>query len=201
MTMTGRAGRARESAVERRILAAAVRLFAEKGFDGTSVQEIVDRAEVTKGGLYHYFGSKQDVLYEIYHSLITRQLADLKRILAAGLDPVATVRAVITELVVSTAEHIDEAQVFSRETHRLDRVRTAAVRADRRRYHTAFREIVERGLRDGVFAPAAPAETVTLIVFGLVNEMPRWYRPDGPKPADRFAGEVADFVLAALRPR
>lgn len=196
----GAAG-ARTSAVESRILAAAVRLFAERGFDGTSVQEIVDRAEVTKGGLYHYFDSKHDLLYEIYHSLIARQLGDLERILAAGLEPRETVRAVIAELVLSTAEHIDEAKVFAREMHKLDDARMAAVRADRRRYHVTFRQVVERAQRDGVFAAVAPAETVTFIVFGMVNEMPAWYRADGPKPAERFADEVSAFVLAALEPR
>ncbi|MBA9004753.1 MULTISPECIES: TetR/AcrR family transcriptional regulator [Thermomonospora] len=193
-------GGARTSPVERRLLAAAVRLFAEHGFDGVSVQQIVEAAQVTKGGLYHYFDSKQDLLHEIYRSLIGRQLADLERILAAGLDPAATVRAVIRELVTSTAEHIDEAQVFAREMHRLDPDRLAAVRADRRRYHVAFREVVERGQREGVFAKVAPAETVTLVVFGMVNEMPRWYRADGRKPAAAFAEEVADLILAGLRP-
>ncbi|ACY97440.1 MULTISPECIES: TetR/AcrR family transcriptional regulator [Thermomonospora] len=192
---------ARTSPTERRILAAAVHLFAEHGFDGTSVQQIVERAQITKGGLYHYFGSKQDLLQEIYQSLISRQLQDLERILAAGLDPPATVRAVIEALVISTAEHIDEAKVFARELNRLDPARLAAVRAERRRYHTAFRDLIERGQREGVFSRVAPADTVTLIVFGMVNEMPRWYRADGPKPASRFAAEVADFVLTALRPR
>ncbi|TNY37157.1 TetR/AcrR family transcriptional regulator [Thermomonospora catenispora] len=194
-------GGARTSPVERRLLAAAVRLFAEHGFDGVSVQQIVEAAQVTKGGLYHYFDSKQDLLHEIYRSLIRRQLADLERILAADLDPAATVRAVIRELVTSTAEHIDEAKVFAREMHRLDPDRLAAVRADRRRYHVAFREVIERGQREGAFTAVAPAETVTLVVFGVINEMPRWYRADGPKPAAVLAEEVADFVLAALEPR
>ncbi len=48
----------RQSAVERRILDAALRMFAERGFDGTSVQGIVEAAEVTKGALYHYFDSR-----------------------------------------------------------------------------------------------------------------------------------------------
>lgn len=194
-------GEARTSPVERRLLAAAVRLFAEHGFDGVSVQQIVEAAQVTKGGLYHYFDSKQDLLHEIYRSLIRRQLVDLERILAADLDPAATVRAVIRELVTSTAEHIDEAKVFAREMHRLDPDRLAAVRADRRRYHVAFREIIEHGQRERAFAEVAPAETVTLLVFGMINEMPRWYRADGPKPAAVLAEEVADFVLAALEPR
>ncbi|WP_242609042.1 TetR/AcrR family transcriptional regulator [Actinomadura formosensis] len=188
----------RRSEVERRILDAALRLFAERGFDGTSVQEIVAAAEVTKGALYHYFDSKHDLLYEIYHSLIARQLADLGAVLARGLPPRETVHAVLTGLIRSTAEHIDEAKVFSREMHRLDDARMRSVRADRRRYHVMFRGLIEQGLRDGVFSTATPAETVTLVALGMVNQMPSWYRPDGPKTAGRLADEVAGFVLAAL---
>ncbi|WP_243712646.1 TetR/AcrR family transcriptional regulator [Actinomadura sp. 6K520] len=192
------AGPVRSSAVERRILDAALRLFAERGFDGTSVQGIVEAAEVTKGALYHYFDSKDDLLYEIYHSLIARQLADLGDVLARGLPPREAVRAVLAGLIRSTAEHIDEAKVFSREMHRLDGARMRSVRADRRRYHVTFRGLVEQGQRDGVFSDATPAETVTIVALGMVNQMPSWYRADGPKPAARLADEVAGFILTAL---
>ncbi|TYK45837.1 TetR/AcrR family transcriptional regulator [Actinomadura decatromicini] len=188
----------RRSAVERRILAAALRLFAERGFDGTSVQGIVDAAEVTKGALYHYFDSKHDLLYEIHHSLIARQLADLGAVLDRGLPPREALRAALTGLIVSTAEHIDEAKVFTREMHRLDDARMRSVREDRRRYHLTFRTLVERGQRDGAFGRATPADTVTIVALGMVNQMPAWYRADGPKSAERLADEVADFVLAGL---
>lgn len=188
----------RQSAVERRILDAALRLFAEHGFDGTSVQGIVAAAEVTKGALYHYFGSKDDLLYEIYHSLIARQLADLGAVLDRGLPPREAVRAVLTGLILSTAAHIDEAKVFSRDKDRLDDARMRSVRADRRRYHVTFRGLVEQGQRDGVFSDATPAETVTIVALGMVNQMPSWYRPDGPKTAEQLADEVAGFILAAL---
>ncbi|WP_433472905.1 TetR/AcrR family transcriptional regulator [Spirillospora sp. CA-142024] len=188
----------RHSAVERRILDAALRLFAERGFDGTSVQGIVEAAEVTKGALYHYFDSKDDLLYEIYHSLIARQLADLGAVLAESPPPREAVRAVLTGLIRSTAEHIDEAKVFSREMHRLDGARMRSVRDDRRRYHVTFRGLIEQGQRDGVFGTATPAETVTIVALGMVNQMPSWYRADGPKTAARLADEVAAFILDAL---
>lgn len=192
--------RARESAVEKRILAAAIRLFAEKGFDGASVQEIVDAANVTKGALYHYFESKNDLLYEIYHSLLSRQLADLDRVVALELEPAEALRTLIGELVESTAGYIDETKVWVREMYRLDETHMHAVRADRRRYHVTFRKIIEDAQASGEFSSVASAETVTLIVLGMVNEMPQWYRPDGPKTAAQIAAEVSAFVLAALRP-
>ena len=192
--------RPRESATERRILDEAVRLFAERGFAGTSVQEVVEAAAVTKGALYHYFDSKDDLLYEIYHSLLTRQLADLDRALAEGLPPAETVRTILTDLIMSTAGHIDEAKVFSREAHRLDGEHMHALRAGWRRYHVTFRRVIEDAQKDAVFNASVSADTVTLVALGMVNQMPRWYRADGPKTAEHLADEVSTFVLDALRP-
>jgi AcrR family transcriptional regulator len=186
--------------MQARLLAAATELFAEKGFDATSVQEVVQRAQVTKGALYHYFDSKQDLLYEIYHSVISLQLAELERILAAGGPPDQTLRAVIVSLVETTAARLDQAVVFGREMHRLDQNRLAAVRADRRRYHDLVRDVVARAQAAGDFAPVADADTVTLVIFGVVNQLPAWYRPSGAKSPAHLGHEIADLILAGLRP-
>jgi AcrR family transcriptional regulator len=186
--------------VQTRLLDAAVGLFAEKGFDATSVQEIVERAAVTKGAMYHYFKSKDDLLYEIYHGLISQQLADLDRILAAGGSPGDVIRAVIVDLVETTTARLAEAAVFAREMHKLADEPRTALRAQRRRYHEAFRDLVARGQADGTFAAVASADTVTLIVFGIVNQLPQWYQPGGASSPRQLAAEVADFVLAGLSP-
>src|SRR5690554_6481387 len=113
-----RRGRPPDPTVRRRILAAALDLFAEQGYDATSVSEVVIRAGVTKGALYHYFGAKEDLLYEIYRGLLDQQLADLDHILRTTLDPAAALRAVVENLVATTIEHIREVSVFRRETAR-----------------------------------------------------------------------------------
>jgi AcrR family transcriptional regulator len=184
--------------VQRRIVDAAVDLFSRKGFDGTSVQEVVEAARVTKGAMYHYFRSKDDLLYEIYHELITEQLAGLDRVRALDLPAPQALHAIIVDLVVSTADRLQAAAVFSREAHKLAGEPMAALRAQRRAYHEGVRELVARGQRDGVFAGSASAETVTLMVFGIVNQLSQWYRPDGPTSPRRLADEVAGFVLAGL---
>jgi AcrR family transcriptional regulator len=184
--------------VQRRIVDAAVGLFSRKGFDGTSVQEVVDAAQVTKGAMYHYFRSKDDLLYEIYHELITEQLAGLDRIRSAGGPPPQVLHAIVVDLVVSTAARLGAAAVFAREAHKLASEPMAALRAQRRRYHEGVRELVEAGQRDGAFASSASAETVTLMIFGIVNQLSQWYRPDGPITPRQLAEEVAGFVLAGL---
>jgi AcrR family transcriptional regulator len=190
----------RTGATSERIVGAAVRLFAAKGFDATTVQEVVDAASVTKGALYHYFESKDDLLFEIYRSLIGRQMTDLDRIVSARLDAATTVRRILVSLVETTAESVDETAVFVREMHRLDADRMASFRSERRRYHETFRAVVEQAQEAGEFSSAVPAETTVLIALGVVNQLPTWYRPDGPKSPARLGAEIADFILAGLRP-
>lgn len=188
------------SPMEERIIASAVALFAEQGFDATTVQQVVDRAEVTKGALYHYFDAKDDLLYEIYHQLIGVQTTDLEEIAARGLGASETVRAILVNVVRSTIERLPEAAVFFREAHKLDAERMAAFRADRRRYHDSFRQVIADAQASGEFATTAPPDTVVQIAMGVVNQLPVWYRPSGSKTAEQLGDEIADFVLAALRP-
>lgn len=183
-----------------RIIASAVTLFAEQGFDATTVQQVVDRAEVTKGALYHYFDAKDDLLYEIYHALIGTQTAALEEITGRGLGSADTVRAILVNVVRTTVDRLPEAQVFFREAHKLDADRHAAFRADRRRYHEGFRQVIASGQAGGEFATTVPPDTVVQIAMGVVNQLPVWYRPDGSKTAEELGNEIADFVLAALRP-
>ncbi|MGH3623972.1 MAG: TetR/AcrR family transcriptional regulator [Sciscionella sp.] len=191
---------ARSSPLSDRILRTAVELFAEHGFDATTVQQIVDAAEVTKGALYHYFDSKNDLLFEIYHSLIGTQTADLARIAGQDVDAAEKVRAILLNVVETTTARINEAAVFSREVSKLDAARMTEFRADRRRYHETLRDVIATAQETGIFAPVVPADTVVRIAMGAVNQLPTWYRSDGEKTPREIGTELADFVLAALRP-
>jgi AcrR family transcriptional regulator len=183
-----------------KILEAALELFAEKGYDATGVQEIVARAGVTKGALYHHFAAKEDILFEIYGSVFAGQLAELDAILAEQADPVRALRAVIENIVVSTAASAKAAAVFTREVSRLDPVRFKELQSDWRRYQDTVRALIRRAQADGVFATAASPEIISWAIFGVTTSLHTWYRPDGPKSAKDIARELADLVLAGLAP-
>jgi AcrR family transcriptional regulator len=82
-----------EAGARERVLDAAVELFAQQGYDGTSVSQVISRAGVAKGGFYHHFASKEALLYEVYGDLIGRQLAGMDAIVAQRLGPAETLRA------------------------------------------------------------------------------------------------------------
>ena len=194
----GKASVTAERGVRERILAAGVELFAANGYDATSVAQVIARAGVAKGGFYHHFASKEDLLYEVYGDLITRQLAAMDEILARGLPAGETLRALIADLVESTAASAREAMVFFREQHRLGDERTAEYRAARRRYHDSVKRLVRDAQQRGEFAAVASPEIVTFTIFGVINELPVWYRPTGRQRPAQIATELADFVLTAL---
>jgi AcrR family transcriptional regulator len=184
-----------------RVLDAAVELFARQGYDGTSVAEVISQAGVAKGGFYHHFASKEALLYEVYGDLITRQLAAMDEVIARGLPPAETLRALILDLVESTAASAQQATVFWREQHKLGDERTEQYRRARRRYHDTVRRIIRDAQASGAFAEVASPETVTFTIFGVINELPLWYRPQGRKRPAQIGAELADFVLAALEVR
>lgn len=183
-----------------RVLDAAVELFAQQGYEGTSVAQVVTAAGVAKGGFYHHFASKQDLLYEVYGDLITRQLAAMDEIVRRRLPASETLRLLIDDLVRSTAASARQALVFWREMHRLEDDRAQQYRRARRRYHDTVRRVVRDGQAAGEFAAVASADTVAFTIFGMVNELPLWYRPTGRKRPAQLATELADFVLAGLSP-
>jgi AcrR family transcriptional regulator len=181
-----------------RVLDAAVELFAQHGYDGTSVSQVIGRAGVAKGGFYHHFASKEALLYEVYGDLIGRQLDAMDEILGCRLSPAETLRALIHDLVTTTAASARPALVFWREMHRLGDERTAEYRRARRRYHDAVHKLVHDAQSAGEFAAIASADTITFTIFGYVKELPLWYRPNGRKRPAQLATELADLVLAAL---
>lgn len=195
-----RRGRPPNPQLRARILNAALELFAEQGYDATSVSQVVIRAGVTKGALYHYFAAKQDLLYEIYRGLLDQQLADLERISTEEPDPPRALRAVIHDLVVTTIRHRREVTVFSREGARLSPERWQVLQRDWRRYQEVVRGLIRDAQRQGIFSAAASPELVSWMIFGLTTSLPSWYRPDGPKSPSDIADEASAFVLAALRP-
>ncbi len=196
------AGTARASAVrpvKERLLRVATRLFARNGFEGTSVQDIVDAAGVTKGAMYHYYGSKDDLLYEVYHQLLTMQTTRLNEIVKGPGTPQERLRAAAIDVVVSSLANLDDMIVFFRSLHMLPDDRQTQVRAERRAYHDQFKALVEEGMADGTFRTEVPADIVVHYYLSAVNQLGSWFRPDGPLSRTQVGEQYTDLLLSALR--
>lgn len=186
--------------VAQRLLSVATRLFAQKGFDRTSVQEIVETAGVTKGAMYHYFDSKDDLLHEIYARLLRVQAERLEKFAVLEAPVAERLHGAAADVVATTIENLDDATIFFRSMHQLDPEKQRAVRAERRRYHERFRSLIEEGCRSGDFRTDIPADLVVDFFFGSVHHLNTWYRQGGQLTPQEVGDHFADLLLASLRP-
>jgi AcrR family transcriptional regulator len=186
--------------VRERLVTVATRLFAERGFESTSVQEIVEAAGVTKGAMYHYYGSKDDLLYEVYHRLLTMQTARMVAIADGGGTAEERLRRAAADVVQTSLANLDDMNVFFRSMHMLPPDQRAKVRSERRGYHDRFRALVDEGIEAGTFRGDIPADVHVQYFLSAVNQMGTWFKPGGPLTATRVSECFTDLLLAGLRP-
>jgi AcrR family transcriptional regulator len=186
--------------VRQRLLSEATRLFAEQGFESTSVQEVVAAAGVTKGAMYHYFDSKDDLLHEIYGRVLRMQMERLTHF-ADSPGPVAErLYAAASDVVTTTVDNLDDSKIFFRSMHLLAPDTRKSVRAERRRYHERFRDLVTEGQREGTFRSDTPADIVVDFFFGSVHHLGTWYSTEGALSGAELGAHFADLLLTSLRP-
>lgn len=186
------------AAVADRLLDVATRLFAQQGFEKTSVAQIVGAAGVTKGALYHYYTSKDDLLHEIYARVLRHQTRELEEI-AARPEPAADrLYAAAHGVVLTSIANIDDTTIFQRSVHLLGPEAQERVRLGRRRYHERFRAIVREGQVGGAFRADVAPDVAVAYFFGAVHHLGSWYRTAGPLRAEDVARQFADLLLTGL---
>ena len=186
------------ASIPEKLMRVSVELFAEHGYAQTSVQQIVDAAGVTKGALYHYFKSKDDLLFDIYDRLLSMQRAHLDAIVARELDPRQTIRLVCEDVIVTSIEGLADGAVFFRSQHMLSEKRQREVKQRRREYNDAFEAILAQGRADGIFRKDIPPAILIAHFFSDVHYLAQWYSPGGALTKEQVATELTDLYLAGL---
>ena len=191
--LTSRAGRHQE------VYAAALRLFREKGYHATSMQDIAGVVGLYKGSLYHYIGGKEDLLVQVFERGMGALLEEVERIAAnPAVGPTAQLREIIRAHVQAVATNLDALTVYLHEWRALGGESLARVRAQRERYVELVNAVVERGFGLGEFR-AQDARIATLGVLGMCNWLCQWYRPGGRLSPSEIGDRFADLVLDGLR--
>ncbi|GAB3652280.1 TetR/AcrR family transcriptional regulator [Glycomyces tarimensis] len=181
------------------VLRAALELFAEQGYANTSVQQIVQAAGVTKGAMYHYFTSKDDLLFAIYERMLSLQKRRLDEITARGGEAEEVLRAVCEDVVVTSIDFLPEGTIFFRSQHMLAPERQQEVKRRRREYHDAFAELIARGQAEGRFRDDMPTSVLIAHFFSDVHYLPHWYSPEGPETKGEVAQQITELFLRGIR--
>jgi len=178
------------------ILASAVAAFGRHGYHGTSMSEIADSLQLTKGSLYHYFENKADILYAAHDRSLERMQRALERIAISGADPATQLREIVVEHVRAMVGGF-QGTALALELDALPDAARRRIVAQRDQYERGLRRILEQGVAGGDFRAVDPA-LVGFAIFGAVNWIARWYRPDGGADAGTVGRCFADLFLRGV---
>ncbi len=179
------------------IVEAAVDLFHEHGYEATSVQQVVERARVTKGAFYHHFAAKEDLLLLIHATFIDRQLDVLRAAVSRGRPAKELLALVTEEILVGAGADRRYQTIFFEHRRFLSGDRFTAVQKKREEFEQLVVDIIESGIADGSFRRVPSARVLAFGLIGMSAWAYQWYRPGGMTPRD-IGRLYADTVLHGL---
>jgi AcrR family transcriptional regulator len=179
------------------VVLAAARVFAQHGYDQTSVPQLAEEVGLATGSLYHYFGGKEQLLIAICHEIMDPLLARAAELDAEDLTPAEHLRALVRVWVQHVVAHRDHMLVFQQERHVIDHGdQWRQVRADRKRFETLVDDALAAVETAGT-ARFADRRLALSALLGMVNHTAQWYRPRGRLSPEAIADGYTDLLLAA----
>jgi TetR/AcrR family transcriptional regulator, fatty acid metabolism regulator protein len=199
--LTDRSTNGAAAADKRRvILAAAVRVFAAKGYHTSRVGDIAEEAGIAHGLLYHYFGSKEEVLQTVFRENWSQLVEAFTRIEASEEPPTQQLAAIAKVLLRSWRDQPDLVRVMVREVARSPQLQGQV--DEIRAVFLVIQRVIERGQADGSFRPEIDARLASWIFYGGLEELlTGWVLgqlPDGDEEVARAEQTVVDLLCGGL---
>lgn len=186
-----------------RIYEAAIGLFAEKGFPGTSVRDLAQAVGIEAASLYYHFPSKQDLLREVFDRFMGDILEMLRAASAGPGTPTERLADVVRRHVLFHVARAKEAFISHGELRALTEENRKQMLAKRDLYEWILRELLEAGVREGDFE-IADIPVTTKAILMMCSGVSDWYDPGGrltPEAvAERYVDLVARLVAHAPAP-
>jgi AcrR family transcriptional regulator len=182
---------------EDEILAAAARIFREKGYHGTSVRDIAESVGLLKGSLYHYIRSKDELLARLFDGALEGTVRELEGIARRDASPTERLRDMVRAYVGAVTANLDAVGLYLREWRSLPAPQLSRLRVRRRAMRALFEEVIAEGSRRREFA-AADEKISALAILGMCNWIFEWYRPRGRLRAEELANELAERAVRSV---
>lgn len=178
------------------ILSRAATLFSQRGYHAVGIRDLAEAVGLSTSTLYHYYATKQDILFAI----ISRFLAEFKerlgaRLRDASVPPRQRLEQAVTEHVHLTVTRSEELLVGSPVLNALSPEQQARIAAMRREYRDAVRDVIAQGVAAGEFHVADPLLTA-MAMLDMLDGIRSWYHVDGPLSLTELAARYRAFALA-----
>ena len=177
------------------LLSVAITVFNERGYDGTSMEDLSRRLGISKSSIYYHVDSKEQLLALALDRALDGLFAVADEVLAAaGTPAIERLELLVRGSVRVLAEQLPCVTLLLRARGNTSTEQQALAR--RREFDKVVADLVSQAERDGDIRPDVDPAITARLLFGLVNSLVEWYRPGRPDAAGTSAAELADAVCA-----
>jgi AcrR family transcriptional regulator len=180
--------------IQRGILTAACNLFASQGYMRASIAELADACKLSRGALYHYFDSKEAILFAILDAHIREMISDVEAAMAGQSTTQDQFRAAIRAIVALNARSPNEQRVILNDLSFLGEAEQTAIKALERQLVDVITDLLIRLDKEGKIVKRT-RKIYTMMLFGILNFSHTWYDPKGGIDPEEFADMVVDQFL------
>jgi TetR/AcrR family transcriptional regulator, cholesterol catabolism regulator len=180
------------------IVTAAGRMFADKGYHGTSMRDLGREIGLLGSSLYSHIESKEDLLVEVVDEgarLFLDSADNAMRIEGGASDRLEALVAGHVDVVL---DHLDVVRTYLNEARMLDESHRGRVLSARDEYEGHFRAVIQQGIDEGVFFEKTDPKIASIFALSTLNAIERWYSPKGDLNRDELVDSVFDWLRRAL---
>ena len=179
------------------ILKSAAKAFRKLGYHGATVEEIASALHMKKGNLYYYFKNKEEILFACHQFSLDQLMHILEGVQRGPASPDQKLRQLVVAFVHTILDELHgTALLLDLEALTPTHLKAVIVRRDQ--FERGVREVLEEGMKDGTFAPGNP-KLLAFALFGAVNWIPRWFKPQGTSTSQQIADHFADYLISGLK--
>ena len=179
------------------IVTQAARLYAKRGFLGASVADLAEACAVSKSAIYHYYPSKEDILYDVMISHVRALQGASAEALALAAPPQQRLRALARRFMALYAGAADRHKVLLNDLDHLPRARRAEIVAIQRGLIDNVRQRLSE-ISPGLKKRSGAGFAAGMLFFGAINWTHTWFDPKGAVSAERLADMAVDLTLGGL---
>jgi AcrR family transcriptional regulator len=183
----------KQAYVQDEILAAAARLFAERGYRAVTIDDIGSSLDYTKSVVYYYFTSKNEILWQIFQRIYDSYFAGVSEIRSRNLPPAEAMAQIIRRHALNVMERRDWTAIYFREESELTDQQRKENAKKKRQYDAMIEEVYEAGIAAGVFC-GMPAHIAVSGLLGMCNWLYVWYKEQGAFSAEQIADYCAELL-------
>lgn len=188
-----------ENLTRKELFKVAARLFREKGYRATSMQDIARELGIQKPSLYYYISSKEDLLKEIASVTMKMLIAEAERIAFSHMPPEEKIKAIITSHMKFIADHLELFTVSLREINPMNASSFwDEIVSLRDKYEHYIRGIIRAGKESGQFRRDLDEKLTGFAILGILNWALRWFDPSGERTPEEIAKAWIDLLFYGM---